>query len=268
MITTVELIVESSVLATGTCMLDTGALQTSFIRQSVLDRPPHLKALQLPCTVAVILGNDKVSTAVAVSHYIPFTVRIPGAQGHPHEAHSVWLLVMPTLSVDVIIGLPHLIRNFPQCFASHIMSAIMSTHEAGADTPDVTAMLNNLHTVHKSQQQSQTQPLDCPQPLLASAGDRTAAVLSLNINGFNSACQKGLLAHLELCLDSHDVLLLQEVKLAPARHAKARDCLLALGYTHVAINSVEGRDGVLIAVRPTLVKPSLVKPSRVRSSRL
>ena len=61
--------------------------------------------------------------------------------------------------------------------------------------------------------------------------------------------------YLEQRIESHDVLLLQEVKLAPAKHAKARDALLALGYAHVAINSIAGSSGVLIAVCPTLAQP-------------
>ena len=40
MLTTIELLYDDTLLATGTCMLDTGALQASFIRQEVLDRYP------------------------------------------------------------------------------------------------------------------------------------------------------------------------------------------------------------------------------------
>jgi hypothetical protein len=106
MITTVELVYDDTVLATGSCMLDTGALQASFVSQELLDRCPHLHAMQRPCTVDVHLGDDAASTAVSVSRYIPISVRIPDAQGAPHTAHSVWLLVMPTLVTNVIIGLP------------------------------------------------------------------------------------------------------------------------------------------------------------------
>ena len=89
MITTIELVSGDTVLATGSCMLDTGALQASFIRQDILDRCHHLRALQRPCTIDVLLGDDAVSTAVSVTKYVPVTVRIPDAQGAPHEAHSV-----------------------------------------------------------------------------------------------------------------------------------------------------------------------------------
>ena len=46
MITTVELVSDDTVLATGSCMLDTGALQASFISKELLDRCPHLHAMQ------------------------------------------------------------------------------------------------------------------------------------------------------------------------------------------------------------------------------
>ena len=255
MLTTVELLYDDILLAAGTCMLDTGALQASYVRQEVLDRSPQLRSLQRPCTIDVLLGDDADATKVSVSRYVPLTVRIPDAKGGLHEAHSVWLLVMPTLAVDVIIGLPHLVRNFPQCFISHLMSAIMATHANALVIPDVATMLNNLHTVHRSQRQSLTGPLDRPQPSLAMAGDRKVAVLSINVNGFNAACFKGLLEYLTQQYDSHDVLLLQEVKLTPAKQAAARDSLLRIGYTYVAINSIAGSNGVLIAVRSTLVNP-------------
>ena len=221
MITTAELVVDDVVFATGSCMLDTGALQASFISQELLDRHPSLYSRQRPCTVDVHLGDDAASTAVSVSTYVPISVRIPDADGSPHTAPVIWLLVMPTLVTDVIIGLPHLIKNFPHCFASHFMKAIMSTHE----TVSPSVSLSPLHVMHRSLQQSNTHPLNRPQPSLAPAGDRQVSVMSLNVNGFNAACSKGLIGYLEQRFDSHDVLLLQEVKLAPAKHAKASDAV-------------------------------------------
>ena len=162
---------------------------------------------------------------------------------------------MPTLGVDVIIGLPHLARNFPQCFTSHLMAAIIALHTADATAPNVSTMLSNLHTIHRSQRQSLTGPLDTPQPSLAIAGDRRVSVLSINANGFNAACSKGLLDYLDQQYASHDVLLLQEVKLAPHKQAAARNLLLGSGYAHVAINSIAGSNGVLIAVKSALVNP-------------
>ena len=76
--------------------------------------------------------------------------------------------------------------------------------------------------------------MDTPQPSLAVAGDRRVSVLSINVNGFNAACRKGLLDYIHQQLESHDVLLLQEVKLAPDKQPAARNLLLAAGYAHVA----------------------------------
>ena len=255
MLTTVELLHEGVLLFAGDCMLDTGALQASYIRQEVLDRSPLLQSLQRPCSVQVLLGDDADASKVAVNSYVPITIRIPDSNGKPHEAQSVRLLVMPSLSVDVIIGLPHLVRNFPQCFTSHLMAAIIASHIPDATAPDVPTMLSNLHTIHNSHRQSLSGPLDTPQPSLAVAGDRRVSVLSINVNGFNAACRKGLLHYIHQQLESHDVLLLQEVKLAPDKQPAARNLLLAAGYAHVAINSVAGSSGVLIAVKSTLVNP-------------
>ncbi len=58
MLTTVELLHEGVLLFAGDCMLDTGALQASYIRQEVLDRSPLLQSLQRSCSVQVLLGDD------------------------------------------------------------------------------------------------------------------------------------------------------------------------------------------------------------------
>ena len=58
MLTTVELLHEGVLLFEGDCMLDTGALQASYIRQEVLDRSPLLQSLQRSCSVQVLLGDD------------------------------------------------------------------------------------------------------------------------------------------------------------------------------------------------------------------
>jgi exonuclease III len=70
-----------------------------------------------------------------------------------------------------------------------------------------------------------------------------------------SAVSKGIIGYLADRADSHDILLLQEVKLVPARHAKARQQLLDAGYISVTINCIFGMSGILIAVRPTLTTP-------------
>ena len=51
------------------------------------------------------------------------------------------------------------------------------------------------------------------------------------------------------------MLLLQEVKLVPVKHGKAIQLLKSIGYADVAINSIEGQRGVLLAVKPLFPLP-------------
>ena len=71
MLTTVELLHDGVLLAAGTCMLDTGALQASYVRQEVLDNSPQLRSLQRSCSIDVLLGDDADATKVTVSSYVP-----------------------------------------------------------------------------------------------------------------------------------------------------------------------------------------------------
>ena len=81
MLTTVELFHEGVLLFEGDCMLDTGALQASYIRQEVLDRSPLLQSFQRSCSVQVLLGDDAEESKVAVSSYVPITIRLPDSKG-------------------------------------------------------------------------------------------------------------------------------------------------------------------------------------------
>ena len=262
MLCTAELLLGETVVAAGSCMLDTGALEASFISQSMIDSSPLFTPLLTPCSIAVTLGDGKEEKGVYVTSYIQLTVRIPDSRGTPYTASSIWLLVMPALTVDIVIGLPHLMRCFAGCFMSRLNSAIVAAHEAYVDSPPgppsshvPITPIAALHSQHVSFRQSNAPKLQLPQPVLAAAGDRSVTVLSLNCNGFVSAVSKGIMGYLADRADSHDVLLLQEVKLVPARHAKARQQLTDAGYISVTINCIGGMNGVLIAVRPTLTPP-------------
>ena len=158
---------------------------------------------------------------------------------------------MPELAEEIIIGLPHLVRHLPDCFVSHIMAAVKDAHTLHA----ATASLSALHSRYTTFQQSNVEKLSPPQPMLALAGTTHIRLLSLNVNGFNAAFRSGLQEYLAAQWDSHDVLLLQEVKLVPARHSKATQLLLSIGYSDIAINSIAGQRGVLIAVKPLFPLP-------------
>ena len=135
MLCTAELLLGETVVATGSCMLDTGALEASFISQSMIDSSPLFTPLLTPCSIAVTLGDGKEEKGVYVTSYIQLTVRIPDSRGIPYTAASIWLLVMPALTVDIVIGLPHLMRCFAGCFMSRLNSAIVAAHEAYVDSP-------------------------------------------------------------------------------------------------------------------------------------
>ena len=158
---------------------------------------------------------------------------------------------MPELAEEVIIGLPHLVRYLPDCFVSHIMAAVKDAHTRHA----ATASLTQLHSTHTTFRQSNVEKLSPTQPSLAIAGTASIRLLSLNVNGFNAAFRSGLQEYLVDQWDSHDVLLLQEVKLVPAKHGKAIALLKSIGYSDVVINSIAGQRGVLIAVKPLFPLP-------------
>ena len=251
MLTTAELIINEITIATASCMFDTGALQASFIRKAVVDANPSIRKSIRDCSVEVTLGDGSNSSSVRVTNCIQLQIRCTDASGISHLTPPFWLLVMPELAEEVIIGLPHLVRYLPDCFVSHIMAAVKDAHTTHA----ATASLRALHSTHTTFRQSNVKKLSPPQPSLAIAGTTGIRLLSLNVNGFNAAFRSGLQAYLVDQWESHDVLLLQEVKLVPAKHGKAVALLKSIGYNDVVINSIAGQRGVLIAVKPLFPLP-------------
>ena len=155
MLTTAELLIEGTVITSDVCMLDTGALEASFVKQSVIDSSPLLQPLLRPCSIAVTLGDGNDEKAIYVTSYIQLSVRIPDSRGTPYTGESIWLLFMPALTVDIVIGLPHLMRCFAGCFMSCLNAAIVAAHEAYVDSPPVppsigipTTPIAALHSQH------------------------------------------------------------------------------------------------------------------------
>ena len=251
MLTTADLIINDTTIAAASCMFDTGALQASFIRRSVVDNNPMIRDRLRSCDVQVTLGDGSDSSSISVTNYVQLQIRCTDTSSISHTTPPIWLLVMPELAEDVIIGLPHLVRHLPDCFVSHIMAAVKDAHTRHA----ATASLSALHSRHSTFRQSNVDKLSTPQPSLSPAGTTRISILSLNVNGFNSAFRSGLQEYLADQWDSHDVLLLQEVKLVPAKHSKATQLLQSIGYRDVAINSIAGQRGVLIAVKPLFPLP-------------
>jgi hypothetical protein len=65
MLTTAELLIGDTIITSGSCMLDTGALEASFISQSVIDSSSLLQPLLRSCSIAVTLGDGQEEKAVS-----------------------------------------------------------------------------------------------------------------------------------------------------------------------------------------------------------
>ena len=124
MLTTADLIINDTTIAAASCMFDTGALQASFIRRSVVDNNPQIRDRLRSCDVQVTLGDGSDSSSISVTNYVQLQIRCTDTSSISHTTPPIWLLVMPELAEDVIIGLPHLVRHLPDCFVSHIMAAV------------------------------------------------------------------------------------------------------------------------------------------------
>ena len=133
MLTTAELIINEITITTASCMFDTGALQASFIRKAVVDANPAIRKSIRDCSVEVTLGDGSNSSSVQVTNYVQLQVRCTDASGISHLTPPFWLLVMPELAEEAIIGLPHLVRYLPDCFVSHVMAAVKDAHTRHAD---------------------------------------------------------------------------------------------------------------------------------------
>ena len=166
MLTTADLLVDNTMITTSSCMFDTGALQASFIRQDIVDSNPLIRSRIRDCNVNVTLGDGTDSSSVPVSHYVQLQVRCSDTAGISYTTPPIWLLIIPQLAEDVIIGLPHLVRHLPDCFVSHIMAAISDAHTHRA----AEASLNALHARHTTFRQPNSHELSPPQPCLTRTG--------------------------------------------------------------------------------------------------
>ena len=206
----------STDVATVQSMLDSGALDATFIDGTVIDSLPFFSTLRRPCHFSVRLGDGKDSTQVDVREYIILNVECKDHEGMTHVGKGLKCLVMPSLAHPLILGLPDLVKHFPHLFISHLMAAIRAAHGSDSlprppgvkDLPKrnhITAIgphlstttpksfdweraqyptLAPLATRHVSFRQSNTQRLDAPVPAMRhTAGGRRLRVMTLNVNG-------------------------------------------------------------------------------------
>ena len=118
----------STDVATVQSMLDSGALDATFIDGTVIKSLPFLSTLRRPCHFSVRLGDGKDSTQVDVREYIMLNVECKDHEGMTHVGKGLKCLVMPSLAHPLILGLPDLVKHFPHLFISHLMAAIRAAH--------------------------------------------------------------------------------------------------------------------------------------------
>ena len=98
MLTSADLLIDESLVAIVSCMFDKGALQASFVRQSVVDSNPRIQQNLRACSVQVTLGDGSESSSVTVRTYVQLQVRCIDAAKVSHTTAPIWLLVMPKLA--------------------------------------------------------------------------------------------------------------------------------------------------------------------------
>ena len=206
-------------------MMDSGALQASFIRADVLERIPYLKTLEKPSQYTITLGDGE--NTVSSSTTVTINIILPNAQGKEKRIEQLTFIVMPKLSCPIIIGLPHIVKKIPSIFMSHFVAAMASAHQLELQQQNLQVLDSN--TAGKNKQSYATD----------------ITILNLNANGYTSAVKKGLLLYLQST--PHDVLILTEVKLVTSKLQATKDQLYAIGYKFVSINSNTGYAGVLMA---------------------
>ena len=146
------------------------------------------------------------------------------------------LIILPSLSVPIILGFRDIVKKMPHVFISHFAAAMSEAHTKELKQLSL-ALLDHSSTktltiVGSNKQYHQQIPT-------------TVTILNINVNGFTSACSKGLLEYLHAT--SHDILALTEVKLTPTKHNDAKKILYQAGYKSASIFSTKGQAGVLIA---------------------
>jgi hypothetical protein len=125
-------------------LFDTGALHASYIDKAFVDM--HREKLQYAlsnCRAIARLADG--TTTVVVDEVCKTTITVIDSKGKKHTA-TIPLLVLPSSSTDVIVGLPHILAAFGDLFRDMIDVAIteaegietnMGILEATADYKDI-----------------------------------------------------------------------------------------------------------------------------------
>ena len=107
-------------------LFDTGALHASDIDKAFVDmHKDKLQHVLSNCRAVARLADGL--TTVAVEEVCTATITVIDSKGHKHKA-TIPLLVLPSSTTDIIVGLPHILAAFGDLFRDMIDVAIM---EAG-----------------------------------------------------------------------------------------------------------------------------------------
>ena len=110
-------------------MTDTGASTSSFARADVIDSSPRLMEMVQFEKTKVILGNGDDRTAVRCSGVIYLDIDFIDDEGAIIQSvKKIKCIIMPTLSVDVIIGWPDIVRKIPKIFIKGFVAALNEAH--------------------------------------------------------------------------------------------------------------------------------------------
>ena len=125
-------------------LFDTGALHASYISKAFVDmHRDKLQDVLSACRAVARLADG--TTTVAVDEVCNTTMTIIDSKGNKHTA-TIPLLVLPSSTTDVIVGLPHILTAFGDLFRDIIDIAIteaealalsLNTLEAIADYKDI-----------------------------------------------------------------------------------------------------------------------------------
>ena len=112
-----------------TALLDTGALLRSFIAAVLVDSDPVLTSMVRYEKTKVILGDGNEKQAIECNGVITLNVDFRDDKGNVYSAKKMKCVIMPTLSVNMIVGLTDIVKQIPKLFIRCLVAAINDAHK-------------------------------------------------------------------------------------------------------------------------------------------
>lgn len=130
-------------ISVDNALFDTGALHASYISGQLIDCNPSLKALRREYNGIVTLADN--SSISKITHVIDLAIQFLSATGVPHCA-VVTFNILPTLTTDMIVGLPDIAYHFGTLMHEMVDGAIRAiVSDRQPDTardPTLTSVFN------------------------------------------------------------------------------------------------------------------------------